>query len=315
MNDNEFILFDRITKIKSIIGKYGEENFYQSYSGGKDSNVLSALLDMALPDNKIPRVYANTGIEYKLVVDFVQEQAAKDDRFVIIKPKTPIKPMLEKVGYPFKSKQHSHLFQTFYKSGRDCITVKRYLKEDPTRTGWFNANCCPNILKYQFEEPLPFTISDKCCDELKKNPLKEWQKENNRPISIIGIMTDEGGQRSRSAGCLAFKHDKNKTLKAFQPLIPVTKEWENWFVEEYKIPLPKLYYPPYNFNRTGCKGCPFAIELQEELDTLETFFPNERKQCERIWQPVYAEYRRLGYRLRKDEQLNIFDYQYAQERE
>lgn len=33
----------------------------------------------------------------------------------------------------------------------------------------------------------------------------------------------------------------------------------------------------------------------------EFLFPNERKQCEIIWKPVYAEYRRLGYRLRKDD--------------
>lgn len=36
--DNEFILQDRIQKIQQIIGKYGEENFYISYSGGLDSN-------------------------------------------------------------------------------------------------------------------------------------------------------------------------------------------------------------------------------------------------------------------------------------
>ena len=36
----------------------------------------------------------------------------------------------------------------------------------------------------------------------------------------------------------------------------------------------------------------------EELDTLEKYFPNERKQCEIIWKPVYDEYRRIGYRLK-----------------
>lgn len=72
--DNEFLLMDRIQKIKQIIKQYGEENFYISFSGGKDSTVLSALVDMALPDNTIPRVYANTGIEYRLIVDFVERE-------------------------------------------------------------------------------------------------------------------------------------------------------------------------------------------------------------------------------------------------
>lgn len=72
--DNEFLLMDRIQKIQQIVGQYGEENFYISFSGGKDSTVLSALVDMALPENKIPRVYANTGIEYRLILEFVERE-------------------------------------------------------------------------------------------------------------------------------------------------------------------------------------------------------------------------------------------------
>lgn len=53
MTENEFILSDRIMKIQSIINKYGIKNFALSFSGGKDSTVLSYLLDMALPNNTI----------------------------------------------------------------------------------------------------------------------------------------------------------------------------------------------------------------------------------------------------------------------
>ena len=74
MTENEFILEDRKSKIKSIVEKYGEENFYISFSGGKDSKVLSVLVDIALPGNKIPRVYANTGIEYRLILEFVERE-------------------------------------------------------------------------------------------------------------------------------------------------------------------------------------------------------------------------------------------------
>ena len=62
--DFELTLFDRINAIKDTINKYGEENFYLSFSGGKDSTILHYLIDIALPNNKIPRVYINTGIEY-----------------------------------------------------------------------------------------------------------------------------------------------------------------------------------------------------------------------------------------------------------
>lgn len=75
MTENEFMLSDRITKIKSMNDLYDlEHNAYISFSGGKDSTVLSHLIDEALPDNKIPRVYLNTGIEYKDIVAFVERE-------------------------------------------------------------------------------------------------------------------------------------------------------------------------------------------------------------------------------------------------
>ena len=75
MTENEFILADRIQKIKSINELYDlENNAYISFSGGKDSTVLSKLIDEALPNNKIPRLYLNTGIEYLMIVSFVERE-------------------------------------------------------------------------------------------------------------------------------------------------------------------------------------------------------------------------------------------------
>ena len=55
-----------------------ELNAYISFSGGKDSTVLSHLVDEALPGNAIPRVYLNTGIEYKAVVTFVERERERE---------------------------------------------------------------------------------------------------------------------------------------------------------------------------------------------------------------------------------------------
>ena len=98
---NDFILEDRLQKIQQIIGKYGEENFYISFSGGKDSTVLSALVDIAIPGNVIPRVFADTGIELKMIKDFVLDMQKTDDRIVVIEPSVPIRKSLERDGYPF----------------------------------------------------------------------------------------------------------------------------------------------------------------------------------------------------------------------
>lgn len=273
--DNEFLTFDRIIKIRSIVEKYGEDKCYISFSGGKDSTVLSHLVDLAVPGNNIPRIYANTGIELNAVRDFVLELQKDDPRIEIIKPSVNIKAALERDGYPFKSKEHSMYVDIYQRNGM-CKTVDRYLNPEESRKTFG----CP--------------------------AMEDYARANDRPICFIGLLGDEKGGRNQ-AKCLvdaAFG-------KHFQPLTAVDHEWEEYFIKHENIKLCKLYYPPYNFERTGCKGCPYNINLQQTLDTLGQFFPNERKQCELIWRPVYEEYRRLGYRLKRKGQIkgqiSIFD--------
>lgn len=328
MTENEFLLQDRLGVIKDTINKYGEHNFYISFSGGKDSTVVHHLVDMALPGNKIPRVFSNTGIEYNAIVEFVREREREDGRFLMIQPSKNIKRTLEEKGYPFKSKQFSEVYHTYMnhqqevrqlieklndepslKYSYDFIhnlpkntkyVIKEYfgLREDKDHIYQFQGGC-PTVLRHMFYEE--HNISDKCCLEMKEKPIDNWSKQNNKPHRILGLMQSEGGRR-HDTKCKAFKGDK----LSFHPLAIVSKEWEEWFIKEYDVKLCKLYYEPYNFERTGCKGCPFAPMLQEQLSTLEVYFPNEKKQCEYIWQPVYEEYRRLGYRLKAEEQTKLF---------
>lgn len=297
-DEGEMLLFDRIVKIQSVMRQYGEDTFSVSFSGGKDSTVLHYLLDEALPGNKIPRVFVNTGIEMRAIVDFVKELAANDERIITIMPKVPIRKMLESEGYPFKSKYHSHMVEEVKTKGWRPHSRKYYNREY-----YMNEKNCPVKLRYQFEQDLPFKISDKCCDRLKKDPIAAYEKQSGRPNAIIAIRAEEGGRRA-SAKCLAFK---GKKKLHFQPLAVISEEWEDWYIQKRGIRLCKLYYPPYNFKRTGCKGCPFAKDLQRNLDVLQEFFPTEREQCEIIWKPIYDEYRKLNYRLEKEEQLKLME--------
>ncbi len=173
-------------------------------------------------------------------------------------------------------------------------SIKSYLGEG----NWGPMMQCPKMLRYQFTPEFKerLKVSDKCCVNLKEKPMAEWARESNKTIAILGLMQAEGGRRIHSK-CLAFNKDK---LKAFQPLTVITKEWEEWFIDEYNVEICKIYYPPYNRNRSGCLGCPFSLHLQEELDMLERFSPSERKKAELIWKPVYDEYRRIGFRLKKE---------------
>lgn len=298
MTDNELLEIDRIQKIQSINQQYNlESNAYLSFSGGKDSTVLHYLLDIALPGNNIPRVFINTGIEYNYVVDFVKELASKDSRIQIINSGVNIKQMLEKEGYPFKNKEHSLKVGEYQKGSRAKFIL--YYKEMTGKSKF----ACPKSLLYQYSDKFKIKLSDKCCYRLKKDIFHKYEKMNGKTIAMTGMLAEEGGQRANLTKCLITKNDK---VVKFHPLLVCSTDWENYFIKKYNIQLCKLYYPPFNFARTGCKGCPFATDLQYELDVMSEFLPAERKQCETIWKPVYDEYRRIGYRLRN--QTTIFDF-------
>jgi len=287
IEENEFILFDRIEKIKSIINQYGEENFYLSFSGGKDSTVLHYLLDMAIPGNKIPRVFCNTGLEFRLIYKFVKSLQTKDKRIIMISPRKNIVKTLERVGYPFKSKEHSIQINQ-WKRGSKAKSILHY-KNMQGKTKF----ACPEKLLYQYEDDFKLKISDRCCYEFKKNTFKKWEKESKKIIPMTGMRKSEGGLRG-NMHCTVFKEDN---LVKFHPLSIVSDSWMDWFVKKFSVKLCDLYYYPYNFERTGCVGCPFNIQIKKELETLKEKLPNEYKRAVLYFGKVYNEYERIGYRM------------------
>lgn len=292
MTEYEFLLQDRITKIKSINEQYDlEHNAYISFSGGKDSCVLSAIIDIALPHNNIPRVYVNTGIEFKSVIESVKQKQKEDTRITIINARVNIQKMLNEKGYPFKSKDYSGKLATFQNRG-----FTNFLRSFYEKGGMYG---CPEKLKYQWNENFRLKVSDKCCHELKKKPLENYLKESEKKTAILGLRKGEGGRRQTIQNCVFFEKGTNN-LKKFYPLLVCDDEFIKQFVNEFNIKLPDIYK---YLKRTGCKGCPYSPDLQYQLDIMSSYYPNERKQCEMIWNPVYEEYRRIGYRL----QNTLFD--------
>lgn len=292
MLDFDFELSDRIQKIQQIAKEYNlEQNGYIAFSGGKDSTVLHHIVDMALPKNKIPRVYSNTGLDFLALTSFVRQLAVTDERFSVIRPSQNIRQMLETFGYPFKSKFHAHICDIYSRQGKiGC--VKKYA--EPIKN---TPHSCPQKLQFMFNAPLPFKISDKCCYKMKKEPFAKWEKENNRPIGLTGMRRAEEGLRGK-INCLVFQKGG---LHRFHPLAPCSDAFVDEFIKRFEIRLCCLYYPPYSFKRTGCVGCPFNIKLQEELNILEALLPNEYRKANFIWQKVYDFYRKINYRLKENE--------------
>lgn len=291
MTQFDFDLQDRITKIKAINEQYDLENeAFISFSGGKDSTVLSKVIDLALPNNKIPRVFFNTGIEYKAIVSYVESLAQKDSRFIVYNSGINIREMLKEKGYPFKSKEFSQKLFTYQRSGK-TKTVTDYLGETGNKQKIYQ---CPDKLKSVFTDEFKLKVSDKCCKELKKKLSERVSKELNRPVVLTGMRKGEGGNRASILGCTVFNEGK---LHKFHPLFPVNEDFVNKVIYIYGIKLCELYYPPYNFERTGCKGCPYNMRLREQLDVMKELMPEEYKQCLLIWNKVYEQYYKYDYRL------------------
>lgn len=215
---------------------------------------------------------------------YIQELAKNDDRIVIINQKRNIKKTLNEYGYPFKSKEFSLRVDQFNK-GSNANFIKKYL--DPKTMFKFK---CPEILRYIFEVRGKYNISSQCCYKLKKALLHDWQKQNHKSIVITGMRNEEGGNRER----LSCVTDNGRKI---HPLVVVDEKWEDEFVKHFNIKLCKLYYPPFNFKRTGCKGCPYNKYIQEDLDVMYKLLPSEYKQALYLWKPIYDEYIRIGYRL------------------
>ena len=102
-------------------------------------------------------VFINTGIEYKATLKFVKQMAANDNRFVIWTVGKDIKKTLNKVGWPFKSKEHA---QKLYEWKRGCRSKShmRYFRKLPN-----GFSPCPQVLMYQIQDDFDMNISHFCC--------------------------------------------------------------------------------------------------------------------------------------------------------
>lgn len=304
MKENEFILNDRIAKIKAMDDEFNLlDEAYVSFSGGKDSAVLSKLIDLALPGNNIPRVFFNTGLEYRQTVEHIVQEMKEDERVAVFNSEVNIQEIWKKFGYPIKSKQHSHILHIFQNSGK-TKSVRKYLGEEKANTKLL----CPKKLKYQFSEDFEIKASDICCTKLKKQVARRFESKYNYSISITGMRASEGGQRKNMAKCAVFSEAGK--LKRFSPLLVVEENWIEWFLEEFKIRLSSLYEEPFYFKRTGCAGCPYTLNLYEQLSKLMEYDLRSFKMIWRLWQPIYEEYARIGYRkmdeiLRKKNEMGV----------
>lgn len=223
--------------------EYWEGNVYISFSGGKDSTVLLYLVRELYPE--VPAVFIDTGLEYPEIRDFVKTI----DNVVWLKPKLSFKQVIDKYGYPVISKEQSGWIY----DARTGKTEKQKLRINKVSKKW------------QYLINAPFKISDRCCTYLKKNPVKDFEKETGfHPY--IGIKAQDSSRRKMDYlknGCNAF----NFSRPISKPLA-VWLEQDIWnYLKLKKLPYSKIY--DLGEQNTGCIFCMFGCHLEKEPNRFQ----------------------------------------------
>lgn len=244
--------------VEDFIARTGREPFV-SFSGGKDSTVLLDLVRRFIRQD-IKAVFCNTGNEYPETIRFVRDT----ENVVIIRPKKTIKQVIESYGFPLVSKEQARYI-------RDAKTTR----SDKLRALRMNGNEKGSgkiYEKWKFLIYAPFDVSEKCCDVLKKEPLKRYAHETGE-LPIIGTMIAERTLRRwqyiRRGGCNSF----DERRQASYPL-SIWAENDIWeYIRKFKV----RYNPLYDIEgveRTGCMVCGFGAHFDtERFVLLESLHP------------------------------------------
>lgn len=244
--------------IQEAIHEFGLEHVYISYSGGKDSTVVSHIAKQMYPN--ILHIFANTTCEYPETLNHIHwEQEVNHTNIITVIPKDAkdkiwnFKKVVEYYGYPLFSKRIANAIRTYRHA------LSRQTKQNSI------DYIQRNFKKYdQYKEK---NISDKCCDVLKKNPLKKKAKELSMECSILGLLASESRQREQdwlTYGCNVF-HVKSENQ--CRPIAFWNESDIQQYINKYDVKISDLY--DMGYTRNGCMFCGFGVHL--ETDGLNRF--------------------------------------------
>jgi 3'-phosphoadenosine 5'-phosphosulfate sulfotransferase (PAPS reductase)/FAD synthetase len=303
----EFLVEDSISKILKA-WKDGEEKLYVSFSGGKDSTVLYHLIKMANIPAKI--VFFDTGIELDVIYEFVK--TFNDVEWV--KPRKPFGQIVKQYGIPYKSKflsEYLHTWDINQKNPFKLVRNNELVKGTIHRTTW-EGDIVDTKEKITTGRALPkknfhmlhpdrvgeYTVHNRCCAYLKKDPSKHYIKEHNVNGYFMGVRQAEGGARSLTyKSCRSVKKIGKKLVLQSMPMFDWSDQDVDDFIKKYNIPISKAY-TEYGLERTGCFCCPFAQKMDENLEALYKYETNKYKASMKWLGKVYMD---MGVDLPFDE--------------
>lgn len=296
--------------IKSIIARRLLEhpNAICSYSGGSDSDIMLHLIENVRKTYNLPPIqycFFNTGLEMDAIKRHVKEMAKLYGVTITeYRPKKNIVRATREYGIPFVSKimsaglegiQNKNIPLSIadeYAEAEDKIAKRAELKRRyPKCESTINFLCCCNsrgeprpeiqlvinsskyMKDFIKENPIPFKVSNKCCNYCKKQVAHNVQKGFD--MVITGERRAEGGMRSvprkdNTSMCFSETADGKYRLR---PLFYVSDADKQWYKDYYGIRYSEAY-EVYGLKRTGCCGCPISSRATEDLEKIRPFEPN-----------------------------------------
>ena len=310
--------------IKSIIARRLIEhpNAICSYSGGSDSDIMLHLIESVRKIFNLPPVqycFFNTGLEMDAIKQHVRETA---ERYGVTitehRPKKNIVRATREHGIPFVSKIMSSGLEGVqkkniplsiadeYANAEDKLAKRAELRERyPKCESTINFLCGCNsageprpdiqlvigsskyMLDFIKDNPIPFAVSNKCCNYCKKQLAHNVQKPYD--MVITGERRDEGGMRSvprkdNTSMCFSEAADGKYRLR---PLFYVSDADKQWYKDYYGIRYSDAY-EVYGLTRTGCCGCSISAKAVEDLEKIRPYEPNLVKAAWHVFGASYT---------------------------
>ena len=161
--------------------------------------------------------------------------------------------------------------------------------------------------KHRYLLKAEFPISEKCCDELKKKPMKKYEKETKRK-PIIATLSSESVARESAY----LKHGCNNFVKeASTPLGFWVENDILEYITKYNLKIASVYgdviqdetgkYKLTGEQRTGCVACILGMENERKLD---------KNRIQRLYEIEPKKYDYVVNRLGFKDVLEFMNYNY-----